>query len=107
MELYVVFLPADVEDLDFSVKRESEFAADSRCFRTARAPKPAQAKSKVPYFKDSGRKNEDFCCCSPEEEEESIWTLLPRRDESVVSLTKSEGQFAGSTAQTESQEPQV
>ena len=103
MELYVVFLPADVEDLDFSVKRESEFAADSRYLRTASAPKPAQAKSKVPYFKDSGRKNEGFCCCSPE----SIWTLLPRRDESVVSLTKSEGQFAGSTAQTESKEPQV
>ena len=62
MELYVVFLPADVEDLDFSVKRESEFAADSRYLRTASAPKPAQAKSKVPYFKDSGRKNEGFCC---------------------------------------------
>jgi len=61
MELYVVFLPADVEDLDFSVKRESEFAADSRYLRTASAPKPAQAKSKVPYFKDSGRKNEGFC----------------------------------------------
>ena len=60
MELYVVFLPADVEDLDFSVKRESEFAADSRYLRTASAPKPAQAKSKVPYFKDSGRKNEGF-----------------------------------------------
>ena len=71
MELYAVFLPADVEDLDFSVKRESEFTADSRYFRTGAAPKAAQAKSKVPYFKDSGRKNEDFCCCSPEEEEES------------------------------------
>lgn len=105
MELYIVFLPAE-EDLDFSVKRESGFSAASRYFRTASAPKPAQAKSKVPYFKDSGRKNEGFCCCSPEEEE-SIWTLLPRRDESVVSLTKSEGQFAGSTAQTESQEHQV
>ena len=90
------------------VKRESTVAASRRYVRMASAAKPAQAESKAPYFKESGRKKDSFPSSSKEDSrDERVWTLLPRRDESVVLLSTSEGQFGGSEAQTESQDPHV